>query len=40
MTSYVTICEIFSNMILSFVFATNHLIKTSPHAVIMERRKS
>ena len=27
-TSYVTICEISSDMILSFVFATNHLVKT------------
>ena len=37
-TSYVTICEISSNMILSFVFATNHLLKTWPQATIMERR--
>ena len=27
-TSYVTICEISSNMIISFVFATSHLVKT------------
>ena len=32
-------CEISSDMILSFVFATNHLIKTWPHATIMEHRK-
>ena len=37
--SYVTICEISSNMILIFVFATNHLVKTWRHATIMERRK-
>ena len=36
-TSYVTICEIFSNMILSFVFATNHLVKTWPHTTIITR---
>ena len=37
-TSYVTICEISSDMILSFVFTTNHLLKTWPHVTIMERQ--
>ena len=34
-----TICEISSNMIISYVFATNHLVKTLPHVTIMEHRK-
>ena len=35
-TNYVNICEISLYMILSFVFATNHLVKTWPHATIMK----
>ena len=38
-TNYVNICEISLYMILSFVFATNHLVKTWPHAAIMEWQK-
>ena len=39
-TSYVTICEIYSNMIISFAFANNHLVKMWPHANIMECQKN
>ena len=38
-TNYVTICEISLYMILSFVFPTNHLVKTWPHATIGMAKK-